>query len=97
MSKSRDNTNLKMHRTHISLCIGRFLAVIVLVFILVSCGGDTWTSEQQDIFLKECDTEGGSSSYCKCYLEKVKEKYPVYADSKKLDFESAVEMAKSCE
>jgi hypothetical protein len=76
---------------------GAFTVMTVLLFGHVSCSGDTWTSDQQDTFLRECDSEGGSGSYCKCYLEKVMEKYPNHADSKNLDFESAVEMAKSCE
>lgn len=77
--------------------IAGFTTCLMFQFMAVSCGGDVWTSDQQDTFLKECNSEGGSGSYCKCYLEKVMEKYPNHADSKKLDFESAVEMAKSCE
>lgn len=89
--------NLKMRYSNFHRIIAGFVICILLSFTLVACNGDTWTSEQQDIFLKECSAEGGSGSYCKCYLEKVMEKYPNHADAKNLDFESAVEMAKSCE
>lgn len=65
--------------------------------LLSSCGGSSWSKEQKDTFLDECGAEGGSNAYCHCYLEKMMEKYPNHADSKKIDFESAVEMAKSCE
>lgn len=74
-----------------------FTAFFMLLITTVSCSGNEWTSDQQETFLKECAAEGGAGSYCKCYLEKVMEKYPNHADSKNLDFESAVEMAKSCE
>lgn len=63
----------------------------------VACSSGTWSEDERNKFLDECKLEGGSSSYCKCYLEKVMAKYPNHSDAKELDFESAVEMAKSCE
>ena len=66
-------------------------------FGLWSCSGQTWTSEEQDQFVTECKEEGGGTAYCNCYLEKVMEKYPSAADSKKMDFETAVELASECE
>jgi hypothetical protein len=88
---------LNMLHLKFNHAIAGFMVLSVLLFTFISCSGDTWTPDQQETFLDECDSEGGSGSYCKCYLEKVMEKYPNYADSKNLDFESAVEMAKSCE
>lgn len=86
-----------MHHPRVNRAHAGFVVLNMLLFAFVSCNGETWTSDQKEAFLSECDLEGGSGSYCKCYLEKVMEKYPNYADSKNLDFESAVEMAKSCE
>ncbi|MBK6527760.1 MAG: hypothetical protein IPG07_20765 [Crocinitomicaceae bacterium] len=86
-----------MHNSMFNRAIAGFTVFTFLLFAFVSCSGDTWSADQKDTFLAECDAEGGSGSYCKCYLEKVMEKYPNHADSKNLDFESAVEMAKSCE
>jgi hypothetical protein len=71
--------------------------LVMTTIVLCSCGGQVWTSEEQDQFLTECKEEGGSRSYCSCYLEKVMEKYPSAADSKKMDFETAVELASECE
>jgi hypothetical protein len=95
--KYRNHSILNKRHSRFNRTISGFTIFTILLFAAVSCGGDVWTSDQQDTFLKECDSEGGSGSYCKCYLEKVMEKYPNHADSKNLDFESAVEMAKSCE
>lgn len=86
-----------MKKSPEKVLFGTVVAGFTAAMFFTSCSGSSWSQEERDTFLNECDTEGGSDSYCQCYMEKVMEKYPKHEDSKKMDFESAVEMAKSCE
>jgi len=61
-----------------------------------SCGSSTWTSEQRSNLLDRCDAEGGSRSYCNCYLENAMQAYPNAADMDEIDFETAVELSLDC-
>lgn len=70
---------------------------LLLVLVFSACGSDTWTQDEKDEFVKACKSEGASSSYCDCYMEKVMNLYPKYDDADKIDFETAVELAKDCE
>lgn len=73
----------------------KFLCAVV--FLITSCGNSNWSKDQENEFMDECKAEGGSGTYCKCFMEKVAEKYPNYTDSENLDFETAVELAELCE
>lgn len=63
---------------------------------MVSCGSDPWTDTQKNELKSQCETEGGSSDYCHCFLEKVMLEYPIAEDAKQLDFESRAEIAHQC-
>lgn len=67
------------------------------VLLLFSCGQSQWSKDDQDKLLKRCISEGGSKSYCKCYLENAMNEYPNAEDMETLDFESAVELSLGCE
>lgn len=69
----------------------------VLTYFVQSCSSSAWTSEEKDEFISGCKNEGGNSGYCDCFMEMVMAKFPNYVDSKKMDFETAVELSKSCE
>lgn len=75
----------------------KFVLMILWSVICAGCSESSWTKAEQDAFLEGCDDEGGKSSYCQCYMEKVMKLYPNYADSKNLDFETAVELSNQCE
>ncbi len=77
----------------------RILRIVVFfaLVLLSACGSGPWPAEKQDEFLDGCAEEGGSSSYCRCYLDQVMERFPNPADAEKIDFETAVELASKCE
>ena len=62
-----------------------------------ACSSGSWPDADQDKFREECAAEGGSRSYCNCYLEKMMEHFPNVSDAEQLDFETAVELSKDCE
>lgn len=74
----------------------KFLIVFSSIMV-TACSGGPWPDSDQNNFIAECKSEGGKTSYCKCYLENVMEKYPNASDWKQMDFETAVELANNCE
>lgn len=74
------------------------LGLLLGVFaISVGCSDGAWPETDQEKFKNECKDEGGSKSYCSCFLENVMNKYPNVSDVDKMEFEMAVELAKDCE
>ena len=77
------------------------LQIVVFLFsfglLLVSCGNKEWRSIDQNKLMKRCMTEGGSKSYCKCYLKNAMAAYPNAKDMNELDFEESVELSINCE
>jgi len=73
------------------------LYVFGVSIVLTACGGDPWTGAEKDRLVDRCREEGGSRSYCKCYLKNAMESYPNADDVEELDFESAVELSIGCE
>lgn len=74
----------------------KFLFLIFCAGIMTSCGGDPWTSAEKDRLIDRCREEGGSKTYCKCYLKNAMEAYPDAEEVEELDFESAVELSIDC-
>lgn len=74
-----------------------FFGLLILTVSLTACGGSEWSRKDQRKLLDRCRAEGGSSSYCKCYLSKAMEQYPNADDVETLDFESAVELSIDCQ
>ncbi len=70
--------------------------ILTLMIGFYSCGSSTWTADQKSNLRDRCEAEGGSSSYCDCYLENAMETYPNAEDMDELDFESAVELSLDC-
>lgn len=76
----------------------RNLVVVSIVgFIANACGGNEWSRKDQRKLLDRCEAEGGTSSYCKCYLKNAMEQYPNAEDVETIDFESAVELSIDCQ
>ena len=74
------------------------LGLLLGVFaISAGCSDGSWPEADQEKFKNECKAEGGSKSYCSCFLENVMNKYPNVSDVDKMEFEIAVELAKDCE
>ncbi len=73
------------------------LLLVLAVFIVSSCSSEAWNKEEQGTFIDECIEEGGSKSYCTCFMNKTMEEYPIYEDSKEIKFEEAVELSKNCD
>ena len=65
--------------------------------LLFSCSDDPWTKYEKKEFLQGCELENGGSFYCKCLMEKMMEKYPIYEDSHNISLEEAVELASKCQ
>jgi hypothetical protein len=70
---------------------------IIIFAICVGCSNGSWPEADQEKFRKACKAEGGTSSYCSCFLENVINKYPNVSDADKMEFEMAVELSKDCE
>jgi len=68
----------------------------LIVLFTVGCSAENWKKDDQDKLLKRCLAEGGTKSYCKCYLENAMEKYPDATAMDNLDFESAVDLSIDC-
>lgn len=75
----------------------RLFGLFILTMSLAACGGNDWSRKDQRKLLDRCRAEGGTSSYCKCYLVHAMEQYPNAEDVETLDFESAVELSIDCQ
>tara|TARA_B110000046_G_C12961418_1_gene384745 strand:+ start:1048 stop:1296 length:249 start_codon:yes stop_codon:yes gene_type:complete len=75
--------------------------ILTLIFgiglLLVSCSNSEWNAIDQKKLMKQCTDEGGSKSYCKCYLKNAMKAYPNAKDMEDLDFEASVELSLECE
>jgi hypothetical protein len=69
--------------------------ILFLVF-LTACSNSPWTKTEKTEFIDACMNEGGSKSYCKCYMENVMQQYPIKEDANQLDFETKIELSKDC-
>lgn len=74
----------------------QFIYIFVLLSVL-SCSHSPWSKEDKKAFLTDCITEGGSKSYCECYMENVMQQYPIKEDANTMDFETKIELSKDCE
>lgn len=70
---------------------------IILAVLLLSCSHNNWTNEEQNKFVHECREEGGTKSYCDCFMENVMDKYHIAEDANNIDFETKIELSKNCE
>jgi len=71
-------------------------AYISLFLLLTACSTSPWSKTEKSEFIDACMTEGGSKSYCKCYMENVMQQYPIKEDAKQLDYETKIELSKDC-
>jgi hypothetical protein len=77
-----------------------FLAVPVAL-VLYSCGGEKWTQEDKDKFVKECvaQAEPGMEKeqklMCDCMLSKVVAKFPSYAKAEATMTDAEIETVAS--
>ena len=75
----------------------RLLIIAILCLGALSCSQDPWTKYEKEEFLDGCEAENGGSFYCKCFMEKMMDKYPNYEDSHNISLEEAVELASECQ
>lgn len=78
------------------LVLGKIGVLFVFSALLVGCSNGTWPEVDQTKFKDECKAEGGTNSYCSCFLENVMTKYPNVSDADQMEFETAVELSKDC-
>ena len=71
--------------------------IVLLSVVSFSCGESKWKKKDRDDLKKRCLVEGGSRSYCNCYLENAMAAYPNAQDVYDLSFEEAVELSLNCE
>ncbi len=71
--------------------------ILGLGVLAVSCANEEWSSVDQNKLLDRCLAEGGTKSYCKCYLSNAMKAYPNAKDMDDLDFEASVELSIDCE
>ena len=72
---------------------------IVLVMLTVwftSCNNDGWSRNDKSKLIDRCRLEGGSRSYCNCYLENAMNAYPIAAEIEDNEFEKAVALSINC-
>ena len=72
---------------------------ILLVMLTVwfsSCSSDGWSRKEKSKLIDRCRVEGGSRSYCKCYLENAMNTYPAAEDMEDIEFEKAVALSINC-
>lgn len=69
---------------------------ITVALISFSCGSSNWTKADRDQLKERCLSEGGSRSYCNCYLENAMKAYPNAEDMENISFEQAVELSLNC-
>lgn len=74
----------------------KYIIVIFIAVFFVSCSVDSWTKEEKINFVQSCREEGGSKSYCECYMENVMTDYPIAEDAEDIDFEIKIELSKDC-
>lgn len=71
--------------------------IYISAFILTTaCSNSPWTKQEKKQFINACMNEGGSKSYCNCYMENVMSEYPIKEDANNMDFESKIEFSKDC-
>lgn len=70
-----------------------YISVLVLI---TACSNSPWTKQEKKQFINACVNEGGSKSYCKCYMENVMKEYPIKEDANSIDFETKIELSKDC-
>ncbi len=61
-----------------------------------ACENDSWSSSEKETFLQGCIDEGGSEEYCECFLEKTINHCPIAEEADKIDYETKVGFASSC-
>ena len=76
--------------------LGKIRELLIVSLIVISCKSGNWPDHEQKKFKEECKAEGGSKSYCSCFLENVMTKYPNVSDFDQMEFETAVELSKDC-
>jgi len=76
--------------------LGKISTLLMVSFNVVGCNSGNWPDQEQNKFKEECKAEGGSNSYCSCFLENVMIKYPNVSDFDQMEFEMAVELSKDC-
>lgn len=76
----------------------KYIGIMVLFLFVTgsACRSNSWSRQDKKALLKKCRAEGGSKSYCKCYLDTAMDNYPVVNDMDKIDFETAVELSLKC-
>ncbi len=62
-----------------------------------SCSSAEWSKKDKDALKKRCLQEGGSRSYCKCYLKNAMKVYDNADEMKDISFEEAVELSLNCD
>ncbi|HIP36957.1 MAG TPA: hypothetical protein EYG85_08885 [Crocinitomix sp.] len=72
------------------------ISTIVVLITLFSCSQSNWTKQEQTEFIEGCKKEGGTKSYCKCYMENVMKQYPIKEDANHLDYEIKIKLSKDC-
>ncbi|MGV6860166.1 MAG: hypothetical protein ACWA41_00250 [Putridiphycobacter sp.] len=70
---------------------------LISILFLIGCSSQPWSADEQTDFVQACREEGGSKSYCNCYMDKLMEEYPIYEDIKSIDFETKIELSKDCD
>ena len=71
--------------------------VLVVAVMVTACSGSPWSRADRNALIKRCRAEGGTRSYCNCYLEKAMEKFPHAADMETISFEDAVDLSLDCQ
>ncbi len=74
----------------------KFLILILMALMVVSCSEKSWAKEEQNGFIQSCREEGGSKAYCECYMENVMTDFPIAEDAENIDFEIKIELSKDC-
>jgi len=72
------------------LFLGAFL-------LATACSEREWSKEEKDKIYDRCREEGGSRSYCNCYLQNAMEKFHDPEELEEIDFETAFELSLNCE
>ena len=76
--------------------INRIL-IFTLLAITSACAEKEWSKSEKDKVYDQCRQEGGSRSYCNCYLNNVMEKFHDPDELEEVDFETAYELSLNCE
>ena len=73
------------------------LFYILFLGVMCACSNSPWSKADKNQFMDGCMAEGGSKSYCKCYMENVMQQYPIKEDANNMDYETKIELSKDCE